>query len=283
MYIFDGDQRLTGTPTSLLARILEQSTHDWLPSDQLVGAEVDPNTSDGNDLFDSSNWHTDGVIPVTASAQGYLITMSGTNLTANASSSAPFDTYSILVDDPDHGDIPDASMSVLMAAMKECYIEAVRDTNRDDNEVPFLKNVPNEYLQNTLGPTHRGSKYWEGPDYWSVYAILCYEGDVNMDFDPDLCETGLLGGTTIPEPEYSAVFYETISDDSRYQSGGQSPADRAAENLAHEIAHAFGAYVWPASHPQDGSLLDSLRDSRPSSIKYFNNDTIAIVRQVSYP
>ena len=105
-YIFDGNGKLTGNSTSLTSTVLTDSGEDWRPANQLVGGEVDPDTSDC--VYEA--------IEITASTQ---TTITGSNLNANASSGDP---YEIDVDDDDMGDVPDPDTGELSTAMAQCYV-----------------------------------------------------------------------------------------------------------------------------------------------------------------
>jgi hypothetical protein len=172
-------------------------------------------------------------------------------------------------------------LNVLQLAFRAAYVEpkVVTDEYNVARVTLFnhnLNGVEQAAMAQLFRDTGDGDRW-----FWTAYALSAYEGSDLSDNDPDT-EDELRGRNEPDEPEWAAVFLETIRD--MYQDGEYtfaptySQARLEAQTLAHEIAHQFevpdpnplndpvrsimSTVVPPNGRPDnfDGGELDIIRD-----------------------
>ncbi|MCS7048804.1 MAG: hypothetical protein NZ483_05875 [Verrucomicrobiae bacterium] len=190
-----------------------------------------------------SGAYKDGTLEVAGVATNIVAVNAGQSLvTVPLGYALPF----VLHDDDDDGllpQMPDASL--LTNALAQAYIVPVFDLSNPTPMVPFVGNVSFDSSDpiyfgpsGLVGVQRWDSKSLNQPDYWVVYLLTCFQGDVLEDADPldEVGEDITVGITAVPDGG-SLVFEEHLRE-----LAPANPAVRMYERritVVHELGHAM--------------------------------------------
>jgi hypothetical protein len=174
---------------------------------------------------------------------------------------------SYLNDSMDNGICDGSDRNVFGAA----YICPVFDIGDNNDFVPFVVNTASDSASKIATYDFDEMAHEADPDFWSIYVLGAYQGDLSTDFDNE--DGGILGSVDDINGVGASIFLEPISDGERSTGvlwlGCSTPVV-----LAHEIGHLFGG-----QHKQGGLMGTPCK----TIVTEFSDATINTIRTIGHP
>ncbi len=141
--------------------------------------------------------------------------------------------------------LPNYSITIgaYQAAYDEAFITIEYLSEEYQDQVPFIRNLKDSYIDNESADWNSGRDVESSPDFWTMLMVAAYQGEISEDKDPDA--PGCLGAA-VDAPNQGVVYLEVIRDDKPI-----NPWEHLGKYFAHEISHGGGTDDHPPGYPHE--------------------------------